>query len=220
MLANQENRKMLNDHMAEISRVNSLCDTNIEDNNRRVSDLEEKLRRESEDLDAKVQSFKAERQKFLKEKELDQTEILNKKDQEMEILKIKTAQDLERIAEEFGEKISDLESENCMKLAEFDIQKNSELERLAEGLAAQKSVEIQDLEAKLRQEFTLQAQQQNLNVSMLEDQLVTVTTEKLREVLELTQNFNSKMEELKSSDKSEVLNEKLHQEMLRNQALE
>lgn len=55
---------------------------------------------------------------------------------------------------------------------------------------------------------------------MLEDQLVSVTTEKHREVLELTQNFNSKMEELKSSDKSGVLNEKLQKEMLRNQALE
>ena len=105
-------------------------------------------------------------------------------------------------------------------MAECDILKNSELERLAEGLGRQKSVEIQDLEAKLRQEFALHAQQQNLNVGMLEDQLVSVTTEKHREVLELTQNFNSKMEELKSSDKSGVLNEKLHQEMLRNQALE
>ena len=102
MLANQENKKMLNDHMAEISRVNGICDSNIEDNNRRVSELEEKLRVESERLDLGIQSFKVERQKFLKEKQLDQTEILNKKDQEMEFLKIKTAQDLERIADEFG----------------------------------------------------------------------------------------------------------------------
>jgi len=156
----------------------------------------------------------------LKQKELDQTEILNKKDQEIELLKLNTADELDQMKDEFERKFSEFEAESTDKMAEYDMQKNSELEMLANEFNRQKGLDFQGLEEKLRREYEAQVLSQNLGVKTLEDQLVSVTTEKHREVVELTNNFNLKMEELKNSDKSEILNEKLQQEMLKNSALE
>lgn len=150
---------------------------------------------------------------------MDQTEILNKKDQEIELLKSNATEGLELMKMEFDQKFSDMDAENTEKMVEYDMKKNSELERIADDFNRQKGLDMQHLEEKLREEFLAQTKSEKLAVHTLEEQLVSVTTEKHREVLELTNNFNVKMGELKNSDKSEILNEKLQQEMLKNSAL-